>query len=403
MDKGLKPTIGILATVPFIMVLGNSMLIPVLPAIRENLRLSLCQTGLLITAFSVPAGIVIPFAGILSDHWGRKKIMVPALLVYGTGGLLAGLAAILCKEAAYPWLLGARIIQGVGAGGTYQLAMALAGDLIQGKERIQVLGLLEAGNGLGKVVSPLAGAAVALLAWYAPFFVYGILAFPVALAVLLVAKEPPGRRRAPSAQAYCQSLKGIFQAKGVNLAFLFFTGMVVLFALFGLLSLVSDLLEKTYHYQVFHRGLVIAVPVLIMAVTSYLWGIILKRTPAKVLKWSLLGGLLLVAAGIFFFPVLPGLILKITATSLLGLGTGFALPALNTLVTSSVAGSERGLITCLYGTVRFFGVAVGPPVFGLPVAPKVLFWSIALLILTVLLLTALLVDPEKILPAAMAK
>src|SRR5690606_22933477 len=178
-----------------------------------------------ITAFSIPAGIVIPFAGVLSDHWGRKKIMVPALLVYGTGGLLAGLAAILCKEAAYPWLLGARIIQGIGAGGTYQLAMALAGDLIQGKERIQVLGLLEAANGLGKVVSPLAGAAVALLAWYAPFFVYGILAFPVALAVLLVAKEPPGRRRAPSIQAYRQSLQGIFKAKGVNLAVLFLAGM----------------------------------------------------------------------------------------------------------------------------------------------------------------------------------
>ena len=291
MEKGLKPTIGILATVPFIMVLGNSMLIPVLPAIRENLRLSLCQTGLLITAFSIPAGIVIPFAGTLSDHWGRKKIMVPALIVYGTGGLLAGLAAILGKEAAYPWLLGARIIQGIGAGGTYQLAMALAGDLIQGKERIQVLGLLEAGNGLGKVVSPLAGAAVALLSWYAPFFVYGILAFPVALAVFLVAKEPAGRRQAPSAKAYIKSLQGIFQAKGLNLVVLFLAGMVVLFALFGLLSLVSDLLEKTYHYQVFRRGLVIAVPVLIMAVTSYLWGITLKRTPAGTLKWSILGGL----------------------------------------------------------------------------------------------------------------
>ncbi|NLZ44933.1 MAG: MFS transporter [Clostridia bacterium] len=403
MEKGLKPTIGILATVPFIMVLGNSMLIPVLPAIRENLRLSLCQTGLLITAFSIPAGLVIPFAGTFSDYWGRKKIMVPALLVYGTGGLLAGLAAILCKEAAYPWLLGARIIQGIGAGGTYQLAMALAGDLIQGKERIQVLGLLEAANGLGKVVSPLAGAAVALLAWYAPFFVYGILAFPVALAVLLVAKEPPGRRRAPSIQAYRQSLQGIFKAKGVNLAVLFLAGMAVLFALFGLLSLVSDLLKKTYHYQVFHRGLVIAVPVLIMAVTAYLWGIILKRTPAKVLKWSLLGGLFLVAAGIFFFPVFPGPFLKITATALLGLGTGFVLPALNTLVTSSVPGSERGLITCLYGTVRFFGVAVGPPVFGLPVQPEGLFWSIAALLLAVLLLTAFLVKPEKVLPAAMTK
>ena len=401
MEKSLKPTIGILATVPFIMVLGNSMLIPVLPAIRENLRVSLCQTAFLITAFSIPAGIVIPFAGVLSDHWGRKKIMVPALLVYGAGGLLAGLAAIFAKEAAYPYLLGARIIQGSGAGGTYQLAMALAGDLIQGKERIQVLGLLEAGNGLGKVVSPLAGAAVALISWYAPFFVYGILAFPVALAVFLIAKEPPGRRQAASTQDYLKSLQGVFQAKGVNLAIIFLAGMAVLFALFGLLSLVSDLLEKVYHYRVFRRGLVIALPVLVMAVTSYLWGIALKRAPAGALKWSILGGLFLIAAGIFFFPVLSGLFLSIAATVLVGLGTGFVLPALNTLVTSAVPGSERGLITCLYGTVRYFGVAVGPPVFGLQLPQPTLFWGIAALLLAVLLLAAFLVNPEKTLPAAM--
>lgn len=403
MQKELKPTIWILTTVPFIMVLGNSMLIPVLPAIRENLRISLLEVGLLITAFSIPAGIVIPFAGLLSDHWGRKKIMVPALIVYGAGGLLAGLAAMLTKDA-YPFLLGARIIQGIGAGGTYQLAMALAGDLIQGKERIQVLGLLEAGNGLGKVVSPLAGAAVALLTWYAPFFVYGILAFPVALAVFLIAKEPPGKNQAPSTQAYIKSLRGIFHTKGINLAVLFLAGMAVLFALFGLLSLVSDLLEKTYHYQVFRRGLVIALPVLIMAVTAYVWGLVLKSAPAKTLKWSILGGLFLITAGIFFFPIVSGLFLKIIATILLGLGTGFVLPALNTLVTSSAPRSERGLITCLYGTVRFFGVAIGPPVFGLGILPRTtLFWSISALLLTVLLLAAFLVDPKKILPAAMAR
>ncbi|HBE76406.1 MAG TPA: MFS transporter, partial [Firmicutes bacterium] len=45
------------------MVLGNSMLIPVLPKIQKELHVGLVQVGLLITVFSVPAGIVIPFAG----------------------------------------------------------------------------------------------------------------------------------------------------------------------------------------------------------------------------------------------------------------------------------------------------------------------------------------------------
>jgi len=404
MNKELKPTIWVLAAVPFIMVLGNSMLIPVLPAIRKELDLTLLQVGLLITAFSIPAGIIIPFAGLFSDHWGRKKIMVPALIVYGAGGLLAGLAALLIKDS-YPYLLISRIIQGIGAGGTYQLAMALAGDLIQGKERAQVLGLLEAGNGVGKVISPLAGAATALVAWYVPFFVYGVLALPVALIVFQIAKEPTEKRKPGSFQEYIKNVKGIIFTKGTNLAVAFLAGMSVLFALFGLLSLLSDLLENKYHYKIFHRGLVIALPVLIMAVAAYILGTILKKTPVNMLKWSVMGGLFLTAAGIFLFPIVSGVYLQVTAAVLLGLGTGIVLPALNTLITSAAPSSGRGIVTCLYGTVRFFGVAIGPPVFGLtarlPQTP--LLWGISAFFLLILVLTGVLVHPEIILPPQMVK
>lgn len=402
MEKELKPTIWVLVAVPFIMVLGNSMLIPVLPAIRQELDLTLLQVGLLITAFSVPAGLTIPFAGLFSDHWGRKTIMVLALIVYGTGGLLAGLAALLIKDS-YPFLLIARIIQGIGAGGTYQLAMALAGDLIQGKERAQVLGLLEAGNGVGKVVSPLAGAATALIAWYMPFFVYGVLALPVALLVYLIVKEPEGKRKTGSLREYIKNLKGIFIGKGTNLAVAFLAGMSVLFALFGLLSLLSDLLEKKYHYQIFQRGLIIALPVFIMAVTAYLFGIILKKAPAITLKWSVMAGIFLTAAGIFLFPVLSGVCLQVATAVLSGLGTGIVLPALNTLITSAAPSSERGIVTCLYGTVRFFGVAIGPPVFGLSgrLPQTLLLWVITGFFLVILALTGFLIHPKKILPPQM--
>jgi len=106
-----------LCSVPFVMVLGNSMLIPVLPAMGHALDVSPVQVGLLITAFSVPAGLLIPLAGALADRYGRKIIMVPALMLYGLGGLLAGAAALWLAKP-FPYLLGARILQGVGAGGT---------------------------------------------------------------------------------------------------------------------------------------------------------------------------------------------------------------------------------------------------------------------------------------------
>ena len=49
----------------------------------------------------------------------------------------------------------------------------------------------------------------------------------------------------------------------------------------------------------------------------------------------------------------------------LGLGIGIVMPPINSLITGATSADRRGNITCLYGTVRFFGVAIGPPTFGL--------------------------------------
>lgn len=237
------------------------MLIPVLPIIQNKLHVNLIQAGLLITVFSIPAGIVIPFAGMLSDRVGRKKVMFPALLIYGVGGLLAGIFAIIFKEKAFIWIIWARILQGIGAGGTYQLSMALVGDLIQSSERSKVLGLLEAGNGIGKVVSPLTGAAIALIAWYMPFFVYGIFAIPVALLVLIVKEDLKKlQQNVQPIPQYLGKVKEIFKQKWIPLMLSFLSGLLVLFSLFGLLSFYADILEKKFRIEVFMRGLILAAP-----------------------------------------------------------------------------------------------------------------------------------------------
>ncbi|MCL5971053.1 MAG: MFS transporter, partial [Firmicutes bacterium] len=255
---GLK--LAVLCSVPFIMVLGNSMLIPVLPKMMSVMHLTLFQVGLIITIFSIPAGVIIPFAGALSDRLGRKVIMVPALTVYGLGGLGAGISAWFFPHPYY-WIMGSRLLQGIGAGGTYQLAMAVAGDMYQGKSRAGALGILEASNGLGKVISPIAGSAMALLIWFAPFFVYGLLSFPIAAAVWWVIKEPKGQKARGGFKQYWQGLTHTLSQKAGSIAATFLGGAVVLFILFGVLSYLADILEKTFKYGEFTRGLLIAIPV----------------------------------------------------------------------------------------------------------------------------------------------
>jgi len=402
MDKKLYMTIFLLCLVPFIMVLGNSMLIPVLPSIQKELHINVVRVGLLITVFSIPAGIVIPFAGIISDRIGRKKVMFPALLVYGIGGILAGVFAIMFKENSFPWIIAARVIQGIGAGGTYQLSMALASDLIQSNERSQVLGFLEASNGLGKVVSPLAGAAIALIAWYMPFFVYGILAIPVAFLIFFFVKENTDKLKenVKPLPEYVKNLLKIFKEKWVALFISFFAGFMVLFSLFGLLSFFSDILEKEFKMGVFQRGWILAVPVLVMAVVAFLLGTVMQKQLAKILKIAVVGGLVMVGGGLALFCPCKKIIWFVVTATVLGLGTGAVLPALNTLITSTAPKTERGLITCLYGTVRFFGVAVGPPLFGYAekLSKLPVFFTTAAICATIAILFAVFVKPEQIIP-----
>lgn len=353
-----------LASVPFVMVLSNSMIIPVLPAIQSALHRSLFQVGLLITVFSFAAGLVIPVGGYLSDRYGRKLVIIPSLIVFGLGGLLCGLAPIFFSRSTYTVVMIGRVIQGVGAGGTYQVAMALAGDIFRSKVRSKVLGMLEASNGLGKVVSPIMGAAAMMLVWFAPFFIYPIISGVAAILVWLLVDEPKGTTTDRPLGSFLRGLGKVFGTRGISLGACFLAGALALFFLFGILSYYSDVLEQRQHIEGVWRGLVIAIPVAVMALTSYLSGIFLVKRLQQLAKATVVAGLACVAGAFVAMFFVHAFVVPFTAAiCLMGFGNGTLLPPLNTMITSATASRERGTVTALYGTVRFMGAAFGPPAF----------------------------------------
>ncbi len=351
-----------LAFVPFVMVLGNSILIPVLPAMKAAMRLSSATSGLIITAFSVPAGVLIPFAGFLADRYGRKAVMVPGLITYAIGGFIAAAAAIFLKSNAFWPLMVGRVVQGLGAAGTANIAMALAGDLYSGAARGQALGVLEAFNGFGKVASPILGAAIGLLAWYAPFIFFASLTVPVALAVAFLARDvkPAGQS---SAGEYFGSVLKVFSKKGAALGAALAGGMVALYLLFGTLFYLSETLEKEMHLEGVVKGLVLAVPVLASSVSAYVSGTYLQRKIDR--RYLVFGGLTLITLALASLAFIKNPYFLYATIFVVGVGSGTTLATVNVLVTSSVDRAHRGMITSDYGAVRFFGVAVGPPIFGL--------------------------------------
>ncbi|ACL70922.1 MFS transporter [Halothermothrix orenii] len=346
--------------VPFIMVLGNSMLIPEFPQIKAALDIDQFHVGLLITVFSISAGITIPFLGYLCDQIGRIKVIVPSLLLYGLGGIISGVAALI-MDNPYNIILIGRVVQGVGAAGTAPIVMALVGDIFQSEQRSEALGIIEAANGIGKVVSPILGSAIGLISWIALFFFYVFLAIPIAAGVWFWGKEVKEKGQ-QSLKKYLRNVGEIFKEKGLSLIMTILSGMLVLFILFGLLSYFSDFLEAKHNIKGFVKGLVIAIPILFMSTTSYINGYILKKVK-KYFKASIITGLIIIPLALIILSFIKSLTTYLVLFSLLGIGTGLVLPAINTLVTSSTKADQRGVITSIYGSARFVGVAIGPPAF----------------------------------------
>ena len=73
-------------------VLGVSSVTPAFPRIVQELGVSSGQVGLLITGFTLPGIVLTPVLGVLSDRYGRKKLLVPALLLFGVAGGACALA-----------------------------------------------------------------------------------------------------------------------------------------------------------------------------------------------------------------------------------------------------------------------------------------------------------------------
>ncbi len=404
MAKQTKAAWG-LAFVPLIMVLGNSMVIPVLPEIKQAFHLSDFKLGLIISLFSIPAGLIIPLAGYLSDRFGRKKVIIPALIIYGIGGLLSGLSVWLLGSKAFSLLLAGRIIQGIGAAGTAPVAMALCGDLFQGSQRSKILGLMEASNGFGKVISPILGSALGLIVWYAVFLFFPIIMIPVVLALAFLVKEKDKNTQKQSCQAYWKAVKQIFAKKSGLLLTSFLAGMSTLLILFGVLFFLSEYLEKTYHLQGIPKGLALAVPVLFLTITSFLTGLGLKKQ-TRPLKWLVCSGLGIIALAMALLGIFShNTWLFFISISLAGVGAGLAMPCLNIIITSSCSAERRGMLTSLYGSVRFFGVAIGPPAFGLlwGMGRPVMFWSAAALGLAAALLSLFFIKTDQLASGSASK
>lgn len=382
-----------LGSIPLMMTLGNSMLIPIMPEMKGALELTAFQVSLTITVYSIAAALLIPIVGYLSDRFSRKIIILPSLILFGLGGLLSGFSVAVFDS--YALLLVGRTMQGIGASGTSPIAMALIGDLFRGGEQSRVLGIYEASNGLGKVLSPILGSLLALIIWWSIFFSFPFISFLSALFVWLFIKEKSNRQTPPPFAKYVRGLFSLFKHEGRWLFAAYLAGGTCLFTTYGILFYLSDVLESNYNIEGVLKGIILALPLLVMVTVSYITGSKIGKNLEKMKRFVLIGFALMAAAyATLIFTEQLFLFLMILALS--SAGAGLVLPCINSIITGAAGKERRGFVTSLYGSIRFLGVALGPPVFSrlMDWSRTGMFSSIAIYALLVGLLILLLVHTK---------
>ncbi|MDZ5473755.1 MFS transporter [Bacillus sp. 31A1R] len=383
-----------LSSIPLVMTLGNSMLIPVLPVMEKKIGISSFQSSMIITVYSIVAILLIPIAGYLSDHIGRKKVIVPSLIIAGIGGLISGWAAWKMTDPYWLILIG-RSLQGVGAAGAAPIVMPLVGDMFKNDEEVSsTLGLIETSNTFGKVLSPILGAFLAGFLWYLPFLAFPVFCAISTLMMLFLVRSPKKQEVIPFKQ-FLHKIKDIFKNNGKWLYSIFITGVILMLVLFGVLFYLSDVLEKTYEIKDVKKGLLLALPLGALCLSSFITGKMIKENKV-LMKWITFVGIVLLAASIAALSFSKELWFMISMFFISGVGIGVGLPCLDALITEGIEKEERGTITSIYSSMRFIGVAAGPPIVAVLMknTDKMLFYILCGLSVVALIVTLVGIRPK---------
>lgn len=355
-----------LASIPLVMTLGNSMFIPVLPILERKVDISSFQSSMIITSYSVAAIFLIPVAGYLSDRLGRKKVILPSLVIALAGGLVSGFAAWKIDDP-YIWIIAGRILQGIGAAGAMPIVLPLVGDLYKDDDEktSSCLGIIETSNTFGKVLAPILGSAIAALLWFLPFFAISILSLISIALIFFFVKAPKEKDEPAKLKEFLRNTSKTFKKHWKWLTTVFLLGAFVMLLLFGVLFFLSEVLEKEHDIKGIKKGLVLAIPLLVLCTASFITGRSIKGRLPLMKKLMIISLIVQSGSVVFTGFVKDSLVLLLIVSSVMGLAIGAMLPVLDAVITENIEKQERGTISSFYSSARFAGVAAGPPVISL--------------------------------------
>lgn len=348
---------------------GPFLLYPVLPAIAQGLRVDSTQVGLVMAVFTAPAIVTAPLFGILADLTGRRRILLIGSLIFGTGGVLAGLAP------TFGWLLVWRAVQGVGLSALLPLTIVLISDLLPEEREIDGQGWKVAIDRIAMVALPLVGGALSAISWRASFLPYGL---TFLLAAAAYRWMPETAQQEPiTLKAYLRSTWTAVRQRHFRVAF--GVGFLRFFLDYGLFTYLPLLLAFEHGASAVATATIIAASAVGSIITAIGVGTLARNGSAERL---LALAFLACGAALALIASTSPLWLAGLASFVFGLGNGLISPLQKNLLTRRTLPSQKGGVVAVDRLIQQLAKSLAPSVLGLVLLVaqmNVLFWTLAAL------------------------
>ena len=176
-------TLGILSSTLLTVFFSETMLLPAIPEIIKDFKISYGTAAWIFSAYLIVAAVMTPVAGRLSDLYGKKKVLLTLLAIYIAGITAGGYAN------SISFLLATRIIQGVGLAAV-PAAFSLLRDTFPPAKLATAIGVFGSAYSAGSVVGLMVGASIIeVFGWHATFLTIVPFAALVTLMIARFVKE----------------------------------------------------------------------------------------------------------------------------------------------------------------------------------------------------------------------
>ncbi|MGW0839487.1 MFS transporter [Streptomyces sp. NPDC002787] len=401
--------LGVICLAQLTVLLDNTVLNVAIPSLTEELGAATSDIQWMINAYSLVQSGLLLTAGSAADRYGRRKMLIAGLVLFGIGSLVAGLAQSTGQ------LIAARAGMGVGAALLLTTTLAVAMQIFAPEEQPRAIGIWAAVNALGFAAGPLIGGFMLGHFWWGAIFLINlpVTALGVVAAIALVpeSKNPQGDRPdllgallstvGMTALVYAiisgpehgwtsgQVLATAAVAALVLAAFAYwesripypmldlhffrdrrFTGAVagavlITFGMGGALFLLTQHLQFVLGYDALEAGLRTA-PLALVVVALNFSGLSAKWTAKLGMPVSIALGMVLMSAGLVSIATMAsgGYAGTLLGLVLIGVGCAIANPAMAHAIMSAIPPAKAGVGAGINGTLAEFGTGLGVAVLG---------------------------------------